>query len=58
MKLDDEDSGDGLKLVSGAHGMDVPSACTIVIIAGHLNTETKVFTTFYSEWTVQSACLN
>ena len=45
MKLDDEDSGDGLKLVSGAHGMDVPSACTIVIIAGH-STETKVFKTF------------
>ena len=40
MRLDDEDSGDAHKLVSGAHGMDVPSACTIVIIAGNLNTET------------------
>ena len=36
MRLDDEDSGDGLKLVSGSYGMDVPSACTIVIIAGSL----------------------
>ena len=34
MILDDEDSEDGLKLVSGTHGMDVPNACTIVIIAG------------------------
>ena len=40
IRLDDEDSGDALKLVSGAHGMRVPSACTIVIIAGHLHTET------------------
>ena len=39
MRLDDEDedSRDGLKIVSGTHGMDVPSACTIVIIAGNLN---------------------
>ena len=36
MRLDDEDSGDGLKLVSGSYGMDVLSACTIVIIAGNL----------------------
>ena len=56
MTLDDEHSGDGLKLVvhkekvgtsffhlkdslkliPGTHGMDVPSACTIVIIAGSL----------------------
>ena len=36
VRLDDEDSGDGLKLVSGSYGMDVPSACTIVIIAGNL----------------------
>ena len=42
MRLDDEDSGDDLKLVSGAHGMDVPSACTIVIIAGDLNPETAL----------------
>merc|ERR1711971_662472 len=32
--LDDEYSVDGLKLVSGTHGMDVPNACSIVIIAG------------------------
>ena len=34
MKLDDEDTGKGLQLVPETHGMDVPSACTIVIIAG------------------------
>ena len=39
MRLDDEDSGDGLKLVSGSLGMDVPSACTIVIIAGNLKSQ-------------------
>ena len=48
MKLDDEDSGDGLKLVSGAHGMDVPSACTIVIIAGRLQPEIGVFAHYFS----------
>ena len=46
MRLDDEDSGDGLKLVSGTHGMNVPSACTIVIIAGNLIPDTGVFKTF------------
>ena len=35
MRLDDEDSVDDLKLVSGTHGMNVPNACTIVIIAGY-----------------------
>ena len=35
MRLDDEDSVDGLKLVSGTHGINVPSACSIVIIAGN-----------------------
>ena len=34
MKLADEDSKNGLQLVPGSHGMNVPSACTIVIIAG------------------------
>ena len=34
MKLADEDSEKGLQLVSGSQGMNVPSACTIVIIAG------------------------
>ena len=34
MKLDDEDSGNGLDILPGTYGMDVPSACTIVIIAG------------------------
>ena len=36
MRLDDEDTGKGLQLVPESHGMDVPSACTIVIIAGKL----------------------
>ena len=35
----DEDSENGAKLASGTHGMDVPSACTIVIIAGNMKTE-------------------
>ena len=34
MRLDDEDSENDLQLVPGSHGMKVPSACTIVIIAG------------------------
>ncbi len=34
MKLDDEDTGKGLQLAPESSGMDVPSACTIVIIAG------------------------
>ena len=34
MRLDNEAIGDGLKLVPETYGMDVPSSCTIVIIAG------------------------
>ena len=34
MTLDDEHAGKGLKLIPGTFGMNVPSACTIVIIAG------------------------
>ena len=34
MRLDDEDKENGLQLVPETYGMDVPSACTIVIIAG------------------------
>ena len=34
MKLDDEDTGNGVKLVSETYGMNVPNACTIVIIGG------------------------
>ena len=33
MRLDDEDTG-SVQLVPKTHGMDVSSACTIVIIAG------------------------
>ena len=36
MMLDDEDSGTGLNFVPESNGMDVPSACTIVIIAGEI----------------------
>ena len=34
MKLSDEDSEKGLQFVPGSQGMNVPSACTIVIISG------------------------
>ena len=34
MRLDDVDSDNDLHLVPGSQGMNVPSACTIVIIAG------------------------
>ena len=37
MTLDDEDSGTGLNIVPEAYGMDVPSACTIVVIAGEID---------------------
>ena len=36
MTLDDENVGMGLKLGPGTFGMNVPSTCTIVIIAGTL----------------------
>ena len=34
MRLVDEDSENDLHLVPGSHGMNVPSACIVVIIAG------------------------
>ena len=34
MRLDNEDTINGLKIVPGTYGMKAPSACTIVIIAG------------------------
>ena len=34
MTLENEESGNGLNFVPHTYGMDVPSACTIVIIAG------------------------
>ena len=40
MRLDDEYTGNGLRLVPGSHGQNVPSTCTIVIIAG-INDDTK-----------------
>ena len=48
MRLADEDSENDLHLVPGSHGMNVPSACTIVIIAGFrlIHTQTVVKVTF------------
>ena len=34
LRLDDEDTGKGVHLVPESFGMDVPNACTIVIISG------------------------
>ena len=34
MRLNDEDTGNTVKLVPETFGMNVPNACTIVIIAG------------------------
>ena len=34
MRLDNNDTGNSPQLVPQTYGMDVPSACTIVIIAG------------------------
>ena len=36
MRLDDKDKGKALQLVPESNGMDVPSACTIVLISGKL----------------------
>ena len=41
MRLADEESENGLQLDLGSHGMNVPSACTIVIIAGSRLTHTQ-----------------
>ena len=44
MKLADEDSEKGFNLFPGSQGMNVPSACTIVIIAGfrYTHNQTKI----------------
>ena len=34
MTLENEESGNGLNFIPQTYGMDVPSACTIVVIAG------------------------
>ena len=36
MRLDNEDTENGLNIVPETYGMNVPSACTIVIIAGNV----------------------
>ena len=54
MKLDDEDSGTGLDIVPESYGMDVPSACTIVIIAGEIRPRQMLYyeTSFSQESTL------
>ena len=44
MRLADEDSENGLQPVPGSHGMNVPSACTIIIIAGFrlIHSQTRI----------------
>ena len=44
MKLAEEDSENKINLVPGIQGMSVPSACTIVIIAGFIliHTQTRI----------------
>ena len=46
LSLDDEETGEELQLVPGSHGMNVPTACTIVIIAGMNTTKKKDETRF------------
>ena len=50
MRLADRDSENGLQPVPGSHGMNVPTACTIVIIAGfrliHIQTRIVKVLTF------------
>ena len=50
MKLGDADSEKVLQLVSGSQGMNVPSACTIVMIAGLRlkHTQTKIVKVTFS----------
>ena len=44
MRLADDDSENGLQPVPGSQGMNVPTACTIVIIAGFIlkHTQTRI----------------
>ena len=50
MRLADENSENSLQLVPGSHGMGVPSACTIVIIAGCIliHTQTRIVKVTFS----------
>ena len=43
MRLDNADTENGLQLVPETYGMDVPSACTIVIIAGIIKLRKNYF---------------
>ena len=40
MTLENEESGNGLNFIPQTYGMDVPSACTIVVIGGKKYTNT------------------
>ena len=48
MRLDNEDTGNGLKLVPKTYGMNVPSSCTIVIIAGKIRPVTDALKTSFT----------
>ena len=50
MRLADEDSENGLQLVTGSQGMNVPSSCTIVIITGFrlIHTQTRILKVTFS----------
>ena len=49
MRLVDEDSKNVHQLVPGSQGMNVPSACTIVIIAGFrfIHTQTRMVKKYF-----------
>ena len=46
MRLDNEETGNGFHIVPETYGMDVPGACTIVIIAGNVTDALKNFLEF------------
>ena len=50
MTLAEEDSENDLQLNPGSHGMNVPSACSIVIIAGFnfIHTQTRIVKVTFS----------
>ena len=55
MRLDDEDTGNGLLLVPGSYGMNVPSTCTIVIIAGlNMKQKNRKYTCFSGKYLYNS----
>ena len=49
IKLDNEDTKNTLHIVPETYGMDVPSACTIVIIVG--NVDSRCFKKIFDKYT-------